>query len=159
MRKGVVFLLFFSFFSCNNNVLFKADKEIKNTSWHTDSLAVFEFDVIDTISTYLAEINIRHTIDYSFQNLFLFIHTKMPNEQNTTDTIECVLADKKGKWNGKGMGDILDFTKTYKNLISFKASGRCKIEIEQAMRYGELPTIKSLEEIISVGVCIREKEN
>ncbi|SVD37160.1 uncharacterized protein METZ01_LOCUS390014, partial [marine metagenome] len=34
---------------------------------------VFEFDVTDTISTYLAEINIRHTINYSFQNLFVFI--------------------------------------------------------------------------------------
>ena len=159
MRKGVFVLLCFSLFACNNNILFKGDKEIKNTTWHTDSLVVFEFDVTDTISTYLAEINIRHTIDYSFQNLFVFIHAKIPNEQNTTDTLECILADKKGKWNGKGMGDILDFTKTYKNLISFKTSGKCKIEIEQAMRYGELSAIKSLEEIISVGICIREKEN
>ena len=75
MRKGVIVLLCFSLFACNNNILFKGDKEIKNTSWHTDSLVVFEFDVTDTISTYLAEINIRHTIDYYFQNVFVFIHT------------------------------------------------------------------------------------
>ena len=159
MRKGVIALLCFSLFACNNNILFKGDKEIKNTSWHTDSLVVFEFDITDTISNYLAEINIRHTIDYSFQNLFVFIYTKMPNEQNIIDTVECILADKKGKWNGKGMGDILNFTKPYKKLISFKIGGKCKIEIEQAMRYGELSAIKSLEEIISVGVCIRKKEN
>jgi gliding motility-associated lipoprotein GldH len=159
MRKGVIILLCFSLFSCNKNILFKGDKEIKNTSWHTDSLAVFEFEITDTTSNYLAEINIRHTIEYSFQNLFLFIHTKMPNEQNIIDTVECILADKKGKWNGKGIGDVLNFTKPYKKLISFKTGGKCKIEIEQAMRYGELSVIKSLEEIISVGVCIREKEN
>ena len=159
MRKGVIALLCFSLFACNNNILFKGNKEIENTSWHTDSLAIFEFDVTDTISTYLAEINIRHTIDYSFQNLFVFIHTKKPNGQTILDTVECILADKKGKWNGKGMGDILNFTKPYKKLISFKIGGKCKIEIEQAMRYGELSAIKSLEEIISVGICIREKEN
>ena len=159
MRKGVIVLLCFFLFACNKNILFKGDKEIKNTGWNTDSLAVFEFEITDTISNYLAEINIRHTIEYSFQNLFVFIHTKMPNEQNIIDTVECILADKKGKWNGKGIGDVLNFTKPYKKLISFKIGGKCKIEIEQAMRYRELSAIKSLEEIISVGICIREKEN
>ncbi|MBC8265366.1 MAG: gliding motility lipoprotein GldH [Flavobacteriales bacterium] len=159
MSKLVIILLCFSLFSCKNNILFKADKELKNTNWHTDSLAVFEFDVSDTISTYLAEINIRHTIDYSFQNLFIFIHTKMPNGQFTNDTIECILADKNGKWKGKGIGDILDFTKIYKQDIIFKTKGNYKIEIEQAMRYGKLSNINLLEEIVSVGVCVREKEN
>ncbi len=156
MRQGVIVLAVFSLFSCTNNLLFKADKEIKD-GWHADSIIVFQFNISDTTNIFYSEINIRHTISYPFQNLFVFLHNTNPLGQTTTDTIECVLADKTGKWKGRGVGDILDFTKRYNDSILFETSGEYKIEIEQAMRYGELPAIKYLEEIISVGVCIKKK--
>ena len=46
-------------------------------------------------------LKVRETTDYEYQNLFLFSHT-----EETKDTIEIVLSDKKGKWKGKGVGDI-----------------------------------------------------
>ena len=67
------------------------------------------------------------------------------------------MADKTGKWRGNGIGDILEFSKVYKDAILFETSGEYKIEIEQAMRYGEPATIQKLEEIKSVGVCISQK--
>ena len=89
----------------------------------------------------------------------MFIHSITPDGQTKIDTLECVLADIAGKWKGKGMGDILDFTQIYKDPIVFKTEGNYKIVKEQAMRYGEFPSIKSLKEIVSVGVCIKEKKN
>ena len=156
MKKGIFLLTALCFFACNNNVLFKADKEITNT-WHTDSLLIFQFRTNDTNITFYSEINIRHTIEYSYKNLFVFVRQTNPEGQTVVDTVECVLADKTGKWKGRGVGDILDFTKIYNDSILFETNEEYKIEIEQAMRYGELPAIKSLEEIISVGVCIKKK--
>ena len=156
MRQVVFVLVVFSLLSCTNNFFFKADKEIKD-GWHADSAIVFQFNISDTTNIFYSEINIRHTISYPFQNLFVFLHNTNPLGQTTTDTIECVLADKTGKWKGRGVGDILDFTKIYNDSILFETNEEYKIEIEQAMRYGELPAIKSLEEIISVGVCIKKK--
>jgi gliding motility-associated lipoprotein GldH len=158
MRQVVFVLVVFSLFSCTNNFLFKADKEIKD-GWHADSIIVFQFNISDTTNVFYSEINIRHTISYPFQNLFVFIHNTNPLGQTTTDTVECVLANKMGKWNAKGMGDILDFTQIYKDSIVFKTKGNYKIKIEQAMRYGEHPSIQSLSEIASVGVCIKRKGN
>ena len=158
MRQGVIVLVVFSLLSCTNNFIFKADKEIKD-GWHADSTIVFQFNISDTTNVFYSEINIRHTISYSFQNLFVFIHSITPDGQTKIDTLECVLADIGGKWKGKGMGDILDFTQIYKDPIVFKTEGNYKIVIEQAMRYGEFPSIKSLKEIVSVGVCIKEKKN
>ena len=106
---------------------------------------------------FYSEINIRHTISYPFQNLFIFIHSTDPYGQTTIDTLECVLADITGKWNTKGVGDILDFTQSYKDSIIFKTKGNYIIAIKQAMRYGELPSIKLLKGIMSVGVYIKEK--
>ena len=158
MKQGVIVLVVFSLLSCTNNFLFKADKEIKD-GWHADSTIVFQFNISDTTNVFYSEINIRHTISYPFQNLFVFIHSITPDGQTSTDTLECILADNTGKWNAKGVGDILDFTQIYKDSIVFKTKGNYKIAIEQAMRYGELPSIKSLKEIVSVGVCIKEKGN
>jgi len=155
MKKGVFLLMGLCFFACNNNVLFKADKEI-TSSWHTDSLLTFQFSVSDTNTTFYSEINIRHTIEYSYKNLFIFVHQTNPEGQTIIDTVECVLADKTGKWKGRGMGDILDFTKIYQDSTFFETGGEYKIEIEQAMRYGELPRIENLKEIVSIGVCIKK---
>ena len=97
MKQGVIVLVVFSLLSCTNNFLFKADKEIKD-GWHADSTIVFQFNISDTTNVFYSEINIRHTISYPFQNLFIFLHNTNPLGQTTTDTIECVLADKTGKW-------------------------------------------------------------
>jgi len=156
MRQVVFVLVVFSLLSCTNNFPFKSDKEIKD-GWHADSTIVFQFNISDTTNVFYSEINIRHTISYSFQNLFVFIHIITPDGQTSTDTLECILADNTGKWNAKGVGDILEFTQTDKDSIVFKTKGKYKIAIEQAMRHGELPAIKSLEKIISVGVYIKKK--
>ncbi len=148
----------FLLFSCTNNVLFRADTEINN-SWHTDSLIEFNLNISDTTTVYYSEINIRHNNNYPFQNLFVFIHTTNPLGHKTTDTVECILADKTGKWLGTGIGDILDFTKIYQDSKVYENAGNYIIEIEQAMRYGQLPAIKSLEGIVSVGVCVRRRTN
>ena len=158
MRQAVFVLAAFSLLSCTNNFLFKADQEIKG-GWHADSTIVFQFNVSDTTNIFYSEINIRHTISYPFQNLFIFINSTDPYGQTTIDTLECVLADITGKWNTKGVGDILDFTQSYKDSIIFKTKGNYIIAIKQAMRYGELPSIKLLKGIMSVGVCIKEKGN
>ena len=55
------------------------------------------------------------------------------------------------------MGDILDFTKIYNDSILFETNEEYKIEIEQAMRYGELPKIEMLKGIVSIGVSIRKR--
>ena len=155
MKKGLVALIVFSLFSCTNNVVFQADKEI-GTAWHTDSLATFHFQISDTLSVYSSELNIRHTITYSYQNLYVFVHTTTPIGKTTTDTINCFLADKSGKWKGKGMGDVLNYTTTIKDKETYESSGEYKIEIEQALRYGKKPKIELLKEILSIGVCIKK---
>tara|TARA_B100001142_G_scaffold329103_1_gene391179 strand:- start:3766 stop:4239 length:474 start_codon:yes stop_codon:yes gene_type:complete len=154
-----VFLLFLiiTIFSCKERTVFKGDIDIINSSWHTDSVALFEFEVKDTISYFSTELNIRHTVEYPFQNLFIFIKTVTPKGDNIIDTVECILADKNGKWHGRGIGDIVDFSMEFNPSTTFKISGIYKIELEQAMRYSKYSYIEFLEEIVSVGIDVRKK--
>ncbi len=155
MKKGLVALIVFSLFSCTNNVIFQEDKEI-GTAWHTDSLVTFHFQISDTLTPYSSKLNIRHTIAYSYQNLYVFVHTTTPIGKTTTDTINCFLADNSGKWKGKGMGDVLTYSTTIKEKETYESSGEYKIVIEQAMRYGKTPKIELLKDILSIGVCVKK---
>lgn len=155
MKKILTGLVFFSLFSCTNNVVFKGDKEVGN-SWHTDSLVTFYFEISDTISTYDFDLNIRHNSSYSYQNLYIFIHTTKPLGKTTIDTLNCILADKTGKWKSKGIGDVLKYSTKIKGSAIYESSGKYKVQIEQAMRHGKLQQIEFLKDILSVGICIEK---
>ena len=46
-------------------------------------------------------VTIRHNNDYRYCNLWLFVDYVYPDTV-TTDTVECMLSDKFGKWYGSG---------------------------------------------------------
>ena len=54
------------------------------------------------------------------------------------------------------MGDVLNYSTTIKEKETYESSGKYKIAIEQAMRYGKKPKIELLKEILSIGVCIKK---
>ena len=101
MKKTiVVFGFFLLLITCKNNILYEEDNEIKGSNWNVDSIISFDFNILDTTTIFYSTLKIRHTTSYPYQNLFVFIHTTLPNEERQTDTVECILADKIGKWNG-----------------------------------------------------------
>ena len=59
---------------------------------------------------------------------------KGPNGGLLKDTVNCVLADNRGKWLGKGVGDLWDLRIPYVGGFKFAQSGKYIISLEQAMR-------------------------
>ena len=113
---------------------------------------VFNYLVEDTISQNQLIIKLRHTVEYEFQNLFLFIKSEK------MDTIEIQLANKEGRWLGKGVGDIRTVDFVYKNKKVFSKKGDLIIEIEQAMRYGNFEKIQQLKHIESIGFRVEKND-
>jgi len=103
-------------------------------------------------------INVRNAESYPFRNLFLFLHTTYPKGTKTTDTIECILADEKGKWLGSGMGDLYDNSIIFKKNSRFRQTGNYKFAFEQAMRYGDKNIIDPLPLIMDVGITIEKSD-
>lgn len=132
---------------CHSDVVFKDVKVISDSKWEKADNAVFEFDVVDTIQPIDFSILIENEISYEFCNLYLFLRTYYPNGGFSQDTIQCLLADKRGEWLGKGFN-----TKSNKfllvNNLRFPQRGRYVFELEQAMR------VEPLEGISRVGISI-----
>ena len=138
--------------ACNGNTVFEQHKSFEGQSWNTDSTIIFNCLIEDTTSKYQLVVKVRHNVDYEFQNLFLLIKTaKM-------DTIEIQLANKEGKWLGKGVGDIRTLNFVYKHKEVLSQNGSLIVEIEQAMRYGSAEKIQQLQNIESIGFGIEKND-
>ena len=117
---------------------------IPEASWRQENRVAFDVDINDTIRPYEFGIGLRHLENYRYSNLFVFLHTTMPNGNHTHDTIECTLATPEGKWIGKSSGSMRDLTVTLNENLLFPLTGTYHFEIEQAMRE---PVLKGISDI------------
>tara|TARA_B110000459_G_scaffold49146_1_gene54828 strand:+ start:582 stop:1046 length:465 start_codon:yes stop_codon:yes gene_type:complete len=151
-RTLVLIATIVMFISCDRSIVFEEYKSFENQNWNTDSVVFFNYAITDTISKNIVKIKLRHTVEYEFQNLFLFIETDL------NDTIELMLANKEGMWLGSGIGDVREFEFEYQNAKLFSKKGSYSFKIEQAMRYGVAEKIQVLNNVLAVGLSI-EKQN
>lgn len=102
--------------------------------WHADSLVRVSLPVIDTAGVYDLCIGLRYTDDYRYSNLWLFITTVSPDSVQTTDTLNCVLADEYGRWLGAGIGALMQQEIPFKSSFCFDKSGIWHVIVQQGMR-------------------------
>lgn len=138
--------------SCAEPTVYQADVPIAEGVWDRSFKPVFEFDIADTVSRHDLFVDIRHTGEYPFSDLYLFVDLKGPNGRTGRDTVECLLADPTGRWYGKGLGFI--FADRYQAKVLYKmgdrfpAAGQYSIGLEQAMR------TEKLNGVLDVGVTV-----
>ena len=113
---------------------FDERKVITNCAWDMEEQVPFDVTVNDTTTNYVFGISMRHEENYRYSNLYVFLHTTMPNGNRTHDTIECVLATPEGRWVGKSSGSMRDLRIPLNPSLRFPLTGTYHFEIEQAMR-------------------------
>ena len=73
--------------------------------------------------------------------VFLFVTSKYPDGKVKKDTMEVILANQKGEWEGSGVGDIFDLKVPIKKNVRFPLAGKYQFEFEQGMRVDPLPMV------------------
>lgn len=134
-------LLSCAFFSCNSIVLSSQITKIPEEGWDEKNKFNFTVDVTDNKVYYNVFLNVRHADSYPFSNLFVFLTTTNPSGKVTIDTLECILANKKGEWQGDGTGDIWDNKILLKQNLIFPQTGKYTFTFQQGMRLNPLPLI------------------
>lgn len=141
---------------CSESPVFQADVPIPERMWDRAYKPTFSFNMDDTVNKHDVFIDVRHSGDYPFSDLFLFVDLKGPGGRTIRDTVECLLADPTGKWYGKGLGFI--FADRYQAHVLYKlgdrfpASGEYIVTLEQAMRTEKLPGI------LDVGLSVNRSQ-
>ena len=138
--------------ACTGHVAFQESTAVPDGIWRRSWQPQFTFDITDTVAPKDIYLDIRHTGDYPFSNIFLFTTLQGPDGRSYTDTVECTLADPVGRWYGKGTGFI--FSDRFQAHVlycmnnRFPHTGRYAFTLEQAMRTEELPGV------IDVGISV-----
>ena len=152
MKKLIIAIaVTFLLVSCSSNKLYDESVVIPDAKWDNENIPYFDVTVDDTLANYAFYLNIRHLENYRYSNLFIFMHTELPNGNQTHDTIECTLAYPNGTWMGKGSGTMRSAKVLLNPSLRFPLRGDYHFEIEQAMRD------KELKGITDIGICFEKQ--
>lgn len=138
----------FSLLGCNEGVLLNDHIRFDEGKWSREYKVMFDYEVSEEEAPYDIYLYFRHTAKYPYENIYFFIETISPDNKYAKDTAQMILADKKGRFLGKGIGDIFDYEFKFKEGIKFPVSGKYSIQVEQAMR------IETIEEVTDFGIRI-----
>lgn len=142
-------LLALSLAGCGQ-VLFQESQPIPNKTWEVRNTIQFDVEVKDTMTGYDFYIDLRNEGTYGYANIYMFVSTTFPSGKSAKDTVECILADRTGRWLGSGLGDVIDNHILFKENIRFPNTGTYSFEFEQGMRNEALPSI------LDVGISIEK---
>jgi gliding motility-associated lipoprotein GldH len=139
--KTLIIILGTLFFitACDPYMTFDQYQKTDGGQWKWSDKKTFEVVMKDSLKFYNLFINIRHTTVYPKSNLFVFLTTTAPSGISRRDTIEIIIADDRGKWEGNGFGDIKLVSREYRKAVRFLYPGKYTFEIEQGMRIPEIP--------------------
>ena len=126
---------------CDKEKFFDESVSIPNDNWPADKEVAFSVNIDDTISPYRFYINVRNSASYRYSNVYFFLTTEFPGGGMSHDTIECTLADKTGKWLGRGTGKYRDNRIFIRENIKFPRIGSYTFKLNQAMREDQLKGI------------------
>jgi gliding motility-associated lipoprotein GldH len=124
--------------SCRERALYSEIQQVTGAEWSRYNRLIFKADITDTLTACDILLTLRTNADYPFRNIFLFITTTSPEGYSVKDTLEYYLADEKGNWFGRGLGDVNDLSVKYRSNIIFPESGTYEFRIDQGMRTDNL---------------------
>ncbi len=133
----------FTFTGCDSNVVFEENIQVDVNGWNTADFQRYSFNISDTSIPYNFYIDIRNSVQYPYSNIFLFIRTRLPDDNWANDTLDLWLSDPEGKWLGKGIGKYRDNRILVMPSFRFPMQGEYFFEIEHAMREPDLKGIAS----------------
>lgn len=120
--------------SCDSSIWYSDNYRMKDEEWSMYDPAKYACSIEDTVRTYNIELSVRTSTDYPYRNIYLFIVTSFPSGETVTDTLNTMVTDEKGKWLGKGAGDLRELHIPYKANVYFPEKGEYHFRVIHGMR-------------------------
>lgn len=120
--------------SCDSSTLFSDNYRLEDEKWSMYDPARYTCTIEDTVSTYNLDLTVRTSTEYPYRNMYLFVVTSFPSGTTVTDTLHVRVADEKGRWLGRGAGDLRELAIPYKSNVYFPEKGEYHFRVIHGMR-------------------------
>lgn len=130
--------------SCDPNRLYETNIPIADQKWSYDDVKSYTVDVKDTVSRYNIYINIRHSFQFEWRNLYMQVGTQMPDGKKLEKRVNLPLCESDGKWYGSCLGDNCDIPVMIQHDAKFPMPGKYVFTLREDMRSNPLVNIKSV---------------
>jgi len=144
MRGLLLFCSFILFYACSETPFFESKIEIPEANWSYEYIPSFTVPVKDTTQNHDLFLELKHSPDFSYQNLYLKINTTFPNGEIKEEQLSIDLANNLGSWIGKCKGGSCQINIYLLENFKFSDPGDYKFAFEQYSRSKELKGIQSL---------------
>lgn len=142
-------LMVLTLVSCNSNLIYTDVSEMPDSEWNLFNVPDFSFQIVDTTKSMDIFFTLRTGSQYPYRNIFLFVTTIAPGGMAVTDTLEYDIADERGKWLGKGFGDINEIRLPFRQNVYFPLKGSYHIMIRHGMR------TENLKGVYDIGLSVK----
>lgn len=149
MRYLLIVLSCLFIFSCSESYIFEEVQSI-SSPWKYSEIVDFNFSAPDTTQHYDLLLELKHSPDYSFKNIYTKIHTTFPSGKKTEDLVSFEIADSFGQWRGD-CGGSCTLLLGLKEGFKFQEQGPHILSFENYSR-------KELEGIESITLLIKKQE-
>lgn len=138
----IIFTLIFA--SCADNAIIDVNKEIDSRNWSYIKKVSIPVKIEDVGKAYNLYMNLRHTANYKYSNIFVLIKQINPGGKKATERKEFQLAYPDGEWLGSGAGNLYTYQLLFREKYVFPAPGIYTFEFEQNMRDNPLREIRDV---------------
>lgn len=137
-------ICFLSLASCQDNSVIDDNKEITARNWTYIRKVSIPVTIEDASKEYNLYMNLRHTADYKYSNIFVLVHQISAGAKTITERKEFQLAYPDGEWLGSGSGNLYTYQLPFKEKYKFPKAGTYTFQFEQNMRDNPLREIRNV---------------
>ena len=130
--------------SCGEQPLYSEHSNIVEPWAYADSI-IFHLPAPDTSQGYGMVLNLSHTTEYPFENIYLKIGTTFPSGRFSSALLNLDLADKSGAWYGDCSGAKCKRSVPLREYFAFSEAGSYTISMQQYTRSENLAGVQGLE--------------
>ncbi len=127
--------------ACEQSRVFDNNVALNKEGWLYGEQKSFEVNINDTSISYNLFINVRHTDEYPYDNLWLKMTTIFPDSTSQQNNINVQLSEPDGQWTGICVDGICFNSVLVQNNFFLVRKGKYTFILEQDMRMNPLPYI------------------
>jgi gliding motility-associated lipoprotein GldH len=130
--------------SCDRSQVMEKNEQIKDYKWDYIDSKIFNAEITDTVQHYNLYVNVRHSFQFDWRNVWIKIQTVFPDGKSFERRVNLVLSEPDGHWFGDCLGDNCDLQIPIQQNAIFPEKGKYTFKVSQDMRVNPLSALKSI---------------